>query len=360
MARPDPDNIIPRTGGRPETLSVFDMRRDRSGADRVLAESIQGLANADANRIDKLYLIFNDQDATRLNYLLKEQYVLSQAHIQTLEELMRRVPVQDALLFDRASLNIAPALAGCERMLLVADPRMIQKFHLKAKMDLRGKFRDPKQATGWLLDNYRDRVNRRVLSLAGELNLVDYQVANKVVALPSQDLGSDELQSELVHSFDSTIPCLGSVTGDQAGQSVIDGLSRGAKFFVPTDNLTNLSVWTTFHPAVGEFGTEFMTNATRQPRAIGKVDPDTNFPTTMGFETRLEDQVAVAPVMSPKLNLVLMQLAPPLGPSHYDQSLAYQIGFVSEGEYGKAYGMDRERVVADYQWLGEQMVRRAR
>src|SRR5947199_6978841 len=62
LPRANPDDLFPAAGGRPELLTVCDMRGDVDPADRLLAQSAQGLMNSEPLRTDKIYLIFNDQD----------------------------------------------------------------------------------------------------------------------------------------------------------------------------------------------------------------------------------------------------------------------------------------------------------
>ncbi len=359
MGRPDPDNLFPRQGHTPELVSVFDMRQDHRGADRVLAESVQGLANSEALRLDKIFLIMNDHDAEQLNYLIHEQWVLSAAHIETMEQLLLREPTRDAIVFDKATLGIAPALAGCEHRLLVADPRLIAQFHLMVKDDLRGRFKTATEASSWLLDQFPRQVNQQIISLSGSLNLVDYQVANKIVGMRVEDLGSNEIQNELVTKFDATIPCLGNIPGGQRGQTIIDNLSRGAKFLVPTDNMGNLSVMSAFIPTSGNFSEQANSGAVHQPRALSGSDPYTGDPTGMAYDSRPWVQATLGFVVSKELDPLVMQLAPPLAPKHFDHAQSFKLGFISADVYGKSYGTDRDRVWSDYLWLSDQVQRRA-
>lgn len=359
LGRPDPDNLFPRPQAQAELVSIFDMRQDHSGPDRVFAQSLEGLANIEPVRRDKIFVILNDQDAEQVQFLIHEQWVLSASHIDSMDALLLREPVRDAILFDRASTGIAPALAGCEHALLVADPKLIETYHLTIKEDLRGKFKSADEACMWLLEKYPDEVNHKIVSLSGSLNLVDYQVANRIIGLPTETLGSDEIQNDLVTKFDANVPCLGNIPGGQPGQTIIDDLSRAGKFLVPTDNLNNLSMLSSFPPANGEFSEQASSGAVHQPRALHGVDPDTGFPTQMEPDPRPWVQAPLGFILSKQLDPLLMQLAPPLGPKFLDRSQTYKLGFISEDEYGKSYGTDRNRVWADYQWLSNQVQRQA-
>ena len=336
------------------------MRQDRSAADRVFAESAEGLANSDPVRIQKMYVIMNDQDAKRLDDMVKDQWIISTWNVNGMEDFLHRVNQRGALVFDRPSVNIAGAVAGCEGLLLVADPRMVKRYGLDVKLDLRGKFQTGTEALNWCLQRYGDRINRKIVALSGGLNLFDYEVANRVVELPTQDLSSESLQSTLVTQFYPNIPCLGDVPGGPKGQSIIDNLSSAAKYWVPTDRLSNLSMLTTFEPAAGEFSEQAKSGASRQPRGLRGVDPDTRFPTELDLGKPDENAGPKERVMSPKLNCVLVQLAPPLAPKHYDKSQDFQLGFISQSLYGQSYAGDRDRIWADYQWLGDQVQHRAR
>lgn len=362
LGRPDPDDLFPHSGARAELLTVLDMRGDRSAVDRLFAESIQGLANSDPIRTDKIYLILDDKDDSRFKFLVAEQYVLASYTEPTLDALLNlRSSVRSALLIDRNSAFIAPAVAGCERLLIVADPSMVDRFHLDVKLDLRGKFKTPTEATAWLMDNYKDRISHKALSLNLGFNLVDYEVANRIAAFPSGDLGSADLQDDLVTMFDANIPCFGTVTGDQAGQTVIDNLSRAAKFLVPTDSVSNLSLWTTFTHSTGEFSEEFYSAASRQPRATRAEGAQIeDFTTAAPTVPRFEPGIPAPMFINKKLDWTLFQLAPPLAPKHFDRSDGLQLGFVSEDEFGKAYGADRDRVWSDYQWVQDELEHTAR
>ena len=133
MDHPEASNIFPSAGAQPELLTVFDMRKDADPADRILAQSAEGLMNSDPVRTDKIYLILNDQDKTWLDWLVSQQYVSSISEVHDMGELLRRYPNRDAILCSQDDINVGATVAGCEKLLLVTDRNLISRFHLNVK-----------------------------------------------------------------------------------------------------------------------------------------------------------------------------------------------------------------------------------
>ena len=341
----DAGNIIPSCGGRPELLTVFDMQRDTDAADRLLAESAQGLMNSEPLRTDKIYLVFSNQDKAWLDWLVQRQYVLSTGTMQSMEELLRRWPSQDALLCDDTAPDVAAAVAGCERLLVVSDPKLIKRFHYNVKMDLRGKWKNTDEAHRWLLDNYGDQLNTRIVALQNfedkQDNMVDYQVANKMFTFSLSGGDEDRPTLDMLRTkFDANIPCLFASRGTDI-QREADAINRTAKFMIPVAGLSNLSVWTTFRPF--EKGVdEINSGAVAQPRAM--YDGPNGLP--MGGW--------VGPDNRPEKERMpwLRELAPPVYENWARQRNGgivadrdeFRMGIVNDQEYAKDFGDDRERI----------------
>lgn len=341
LDRPNPADVIPSTGARPELLTVLDMRNDSDQARRLLAKSAQGLMNAE-NRTDKIYIVLSDRDNQWLQGLVKQQFVLSSAKMHDLEKLLRRYPSRDAILCDDTTLDVAASVAACEKLLLVTDPRLVSKHHLNVKQDLRGKWASADQARSWLIEKYGKKFNRRIVGLTPDapstVEMLDYQMANHMLTIGAVN---DSAEAVLTTKLDKNIPCL-TVSG-APDRRTMDRLSGAAKFVIPVDGISNLSVWTTFRPF--EKGVdESNSGATAQPRAMYKNPHGLPLGNWVGPDSRPQ-----------KLRMPwLRELTPPIfemwarqrnGGLQLDAN-TYTLGLVSGDQYGSAFGQDCERIWA--------------
>lgn len=269
--------VIPNAGRVPELLRVLDLRKESDFARRCLAASAQGLYNADAKRWDKLYLLWDDADAFWAKYLVQKKLVRDSVPLKSLRELVERTGQRGAVLYDSKPshlTDIATTVAGCESLLMVGDPKLIEELGLKTVEDLRGKFKTNVEAYQWLEAKFGDKVNAKISSITvpnrtSEHNpsqLRDYLVANKVFTfwvsgskeakLAGVDSKAEaaEVAGFLQKHIEPNTPVFGYPwSGDGVGLGEWDGiafLSQNAHYLVPTDNFGNLSVWTLFPPSV--------------------------------------------------------------------------------------------------------------
>jgi hypothetical protein len=364
-------SIIPSQGARPELVTVLDMRENEDSAERLLAKSLQGLVNSrlfgqsSPQDTDKIYLILNDQDEQWLDWLVAEQYVLSAGEVDDLEHLLRRHPSRKALRVGESTVHDAATRAGRERKLLAASKSVIKKYHLDVdRYDEDSNFLDDLESKvdetmGMDLDSreysgYSRGINRDIMVLApaddNVLDLIDYQIANRVAAFVLKGDSSDETVLRTIKSkYGQNIPCL---SAEAPSASVTDELSASAKFVIPLEGLSNLSFWTTFRPL--ERGVdEINSGAIRQPRSNYLRSPRTHeSPWTAVDSESMQKRIGW-----------LRELAPPICESwvratkreKYRDSGSLPLGIVNESVYGAAFGLDRERIWRDYTRLSRQL-----
>jgi hypothetical protein len=348
ITQPKAADLFPHVGAKAELLTVLDMRKD-SDADRLLAQSAQGLMNSEPQRTDKIYLILNDQDETWLNFLIKRQYVLSAGYMHDMEELIRRYPSRDAVLCDGRSTDAAATVGGIERLLVVPDPNLARRMHLIIKMDLRGKWDSASSEASWLIDHYGKKMNVNVVATAGSSNLTDYVVANKVFTLPLELTGNT-----LATRFNANIPCIGTLDDRATG---ITELSKAGKFFVDTSHLSNLSLWTTFpNPRLNEINS----GAVAQPRASDSddilghhrsPDPDSWVTEwTADNQSKLERMAELRGLASP-----LFDARPEVSVTDEERN-SFLVGEIDKDQYGADFGGNRDRVWTDYKRLSQDIM----
>ena len=348
MGEPNTKDLFPNVGGRPEFLTVFDMRGDTDPAERMLAKSVQGLYNSQLEAHDKIYLILDDEDASSLDWLVQQQFVLSAGYLKTMDELLLRWPSRDSVSADGPSMNAATAVAGCEKWLVATDPNLIKKYHLHIRQHLAGRWSSEAEADKWLLNKYGEQLNHRILVMPSggdDVSLADYGIANKVFAFQLGE-DSDKVKEALRTDFDSNIPCLSAQSAESAAQDPsIRALSENAKFVVPLSGLSNLSVWTTFRPFNPE-QPDIYWGATRNPRRyviddLGEKHFDVQQYDKMTFKAHdlsILREIA-PPLFESAANVITVQ------PEDRD---AFRIGLIDEDSYGAAFGEDRDRIMNGY------------
>ncbi len=348
ISEPNVKDLFPSAGGRPEFLTVFDMRKDTDAADRILAKSVQGLYNTGATAHDKIYLILNDDDANLLDWLVKQQFVLSAGYLKTMNELMLRWPSRDAVTADATSINAAVGVAGCERWLIATDANVIEKYHLNIRKSLSGKWTSEVDADRWLLDNYGDQLNKRIVSMpasAADLSLLDYGIANKVFNFRLGD-DTDQVADKLHSDFDSNIPCLSSASESVVSQDpALKQLSENAEYVLPLNGLSNLSVWTTFKAFDPQYA-DIYWHTTRDARRYATNDLGEQH---FNIESFAQKEFTASDLAW------LYELAPPLFESAAnttkikpDDRDAFHIGVIDQAAYGSAFGADRDRIWTSY------------
>jgi hypothetical protein len=346
----DAKDVVPSIGARPELLTVLDLRQ-ASLADQILAKSLQGLYNRGEDTFvtdDKVYLILSDQDAQWAGWLAKRQYVISLGNINDMDTLLRLYPKHDVVLADEQYANVAAVVAACDNLLLVTDPNLVKKYGLFVRQDLRGKWDSDDAAHAWVLDKYRYEINKRIVGMVAPktvaLDVLDYQIANKMFTFDLTGEPTDEQTLMTVATkFDANIPCLTRQL--QNPQPIVDGVSRAAKFLLPTAGLSNLSVWTLFAPYEPGMQ-EVNSGLSAQPRNSYQDPNGLKMGGWLGVDNRNGKEILPW----------LRELAPPIfdgfararnGKLGLDRD-SFRFGIVNDQVYGADFGDDRERLWTDY------------
>lgn len=267
-----PSDVYPHAGASPTSMRVLDLRGETDFARLSLAASAQGLINARASG-DKVFLVWDKHDEKWAKWIAARGMVRTVGQIPGLAELIAMTGTRQAIVSEGTPphiANVATLAAGCEGALLVVDPKLLAEFGLRAKVDLRGRFKTNVEAYRWVLATYGDRMTRRATSITVPFKtpthtpaqLRDYLVANRVFTwwisgredgkLPGADRQAEEsfLREVLRTEFPTNIPTMGYPwSGDEYGPGEWDGitfLSQTGRFLIPTDNFSNLSFWSTF------------------------------------------------------------------------------------------------------------------
>lgn len=206
------------------------------------------------------------------------------------------------------------------------------------------------QGSKWVVKKYGDKINKRVVAQDYDASMIDYEVANRVLSFEGTTDDSD-LDNVLTNDFDANIPCLTDADPSQIDSSVLAMRSAAAKFIVPTEGISNLSVWTTIRPHQTGVG-DIDSGATKFPRA--EFTEGRNTPDPFNAWDSLDNATAL------KAKVWLRELAPPLfeGWSRkidFDDADrdSFQFGIIDEQAYGSNFGLDKDRILIDYQKLSE-------
>ncbi len=248
-----------------ENLIVLDIRGMNS-KEKILFTSLQGIINKDKA---KIFLISKEDDEFWLEYLKKKGYIKEYEKVGKGEDLLKRYKYKKAVLVDRklyGSLNIATIISGMEKLLIASDNKTVEKYGLKVKMDLRGKWKDIVEAYREIWKKYSDRINKEVIAIYAPKDdlspLRDYLIANNIFtfwitgSIDGSKEGRDTLKEKrffkqlFTKEYPVNIPVLGY---PWAGEGVGIGEHRGvsflsscAKFLVPSDWIANLSILSGF------------------------------------------------------------------------------------------------------------------
>ena len=382
--RPNANDIYPNAKSIAPTLLVADTRNWRR-EERVLARSIQGLANRE---VAQLWLHQKKIDPFWLEWLKKRGDIQQTEQILSFQELLERFKPAGAAVFDphqRHTYNIATMIAGVEG-LIVATPELAEKYHLEIKEDLRGRFKTNVEAYRWAFDNLWPKMSHQVLACvvpSPNITLQDYLIAQKVFTfwisgwVDEQQPGCDREQetrllAELLQQMPVNIPVLGYPhAGDGIGiqeRQWVNLFSRTGKFLVPSDYMPNLSVLSATKPVA----------LLKQPppREIPLEDDKVYVTLTMsdGDNLNVYYDWFIDDWRSPQHGQVPMGWT--LGPSaidfypavvdwyyqHLNENIHIQcavsgIGYTYPDHYGAAF-VDRERVFGDFCLLTDEYMRR--
>ncbi|MBS1704415.1 MAG: hypothetical protein JST40_00965 [Armatimonadetes bacterium] len=379
-------DFYPSAGAEPKDVLAFDLREFKGFPERCLAASVQGLYNSHASRGTKLYLIWSPQDESWLKYLVATKRVSLKKTITDFREMVKLAGVRRAVVFDRKPYqlgDIATTVAGCERALLVADPKLADNLDLEIKVDLRDRFESNVAAYAWLVEKYGKEFNRKAIAISPPgptpahvpAELRDYQVANRIFTfwltgdqekrLYGADRSGEErfLGQLLEKNWSPNIPCLGypwSGEGHGPGEGPgVTFLSQRGKWLVPTDLFTNLSFWTCFKPSEKQIPVKAIKpklEPGKKYAAVVMSDGDNLCTWLNFFPGYLDSKIKRDFPMSWTMGPTLRELAPPV----YEWNLATMpagdsigtgvsgVGYIALDEYGKAYGDERKQVIQGF------------
>lgn len=270
--------LYPSAAKAPKKLLVLNMQGSTDFEERCLVSSAQGLYNSRPNATSLVYIEWSPGDEAWLPWL-KAGYVSEIVHLKTVADLVSLLP-RGAVLYNQHPsqlADVATTFAGCERLLLAGSPEVVKKYRLVVKANLSDRFQTNAEAYRWVWARCQKSVTRKIASFTSPYRtpvhnpaqLRDYLIANRIFTfwisgdLDQKTIGANRQAEELAvgeilgQSYPANIPVLGYPwSGDGYGPGEGDGvgfLSRLGKFLVPTDNFTNLSVWTAFPPSKKSF-----------------------------------------------------------------------------------------------------------
>jgi GxGYxY sequence motif in domain of unknown function N-terminal/GxGYxYP putative glycoside hydrolase C-terminal domain len=253
---PPADRMFPVLSAPTKRLFHFPAR-GASAEEMILFRTLQGLVNRDRN-----CLMIADTWKMLLT-LQQKGWISGVTEIADASALFTQFPKRDAIVYDPAlygSENLA-VMIGAQKGLVVAHPSLIEKYRLRVKEDLRGRWKTTLQGYQDVYKTYYGRFNDRVLVLAAPSKrsaLYDYAVAHKAFTFwitggtdasrPGADRWAEEAWFEklLAREFAVNIPILGypqvepeDGIGENRGVALF---SRSAKFLIPADHMPNMSL----------------------------------------------------------------------------------------------------------------------
>jgi len=237
--------------------------------DRILLTTAQGLINRDT---PQLFLYSSVSDTTFseekdwLKWLYENGYIKETKEISTFEDILKKWDINEVILIDPnlpASINIATMMAGFENI-PAAYAETVEKYNLKVKIDLEGRWQSNVDAYKWAFDNYWDRMDHTTVAWYASMreysHLRDYLVSKKIFTFwvtgpkdgnPVNSNKKEEkkfIQELMVKKIPVGIPVMGfpwasdeEGVGEQEGVAV---MSRSGKFHVCNNLRPNLSLWT--------------------------------------------------------------------------------------------------------------------
>lgn len=373
--RPNATSIYPHANGVAEKLVVADTRH-WAPEERLLARSIQGLANRETAQI---WLHQKRIDPFWLDWMQKRGDVRQIEKVASLTELIERFPPTGAVVYDphqHHTLNIATMIAGVED-LVIATPALAQRFKLEIKQDLRGRFATNTQAYRWAFDTLWPKMSHQVLACVvpePKILLHDYLVSQRIFTFwisgwvdgmePGADPKEEErVLAELLQRMPVNIPILGYPhAGDGFGIQERPGVnlfSQTGKFLIPSDYMPNLSVLSATQP---------VSTPLRQPppRQITLEDDKVYVALTMSdgdnlnvyydwfiddWRSKQHGKFAIGWTISPSAvdfyPAIIDWYYQHLTDKHHIQCAVSGIGYTYPDHYGSAF-TDRERVFREF------------
>lgn len=347
----------------------------------ILFRTLQGLVNRDRNE-----LLVGDRWAI-IPELRRLHWATGVTRIPNAEALFRRYPKRDAVVYDPGlygSENLAVMIGSMEG-LVVAHPSLVGKYHLRVREDLRGRWKTTLDGYKAVYARYKPRFSRRTLVMAAPSKrpgLYDYAMAHRTftfwivggtdAANQGADLWGEEewFEQVLSRDFPVNIPILGypqvepsDGIGENRGVALF---SRCAKFLVPADHMTNMSLLSAYPSARGKLRRPLPARLTLDR---GKVyasmvlsDGDNlclwNGPEAFmdGYMKQMRSagprRFSVAYTMGPSivdLNPLAALLSNDLlEPQDTVGCAVSGVGYMYMSHYANNFGKDRERVVRDF------------
>jgi len=184
--------------------------------------------------------------------------------IDDFNDVLEKWNINEVILIDAdlpASINVATMMAAFEGI-PIAYSSTVEKFGLKVKIDLTGRFKTNIEAYQWAFDEYWEKMNHSVVawysSSASHSHLRDYLVAHKIFTFwvtgkkeGNRANSNSKKEKEFVRNLMATkmpvcIPVIGFPYTEDAGIDEIEGvqiISRTGKYLVCNDWMPNQSVW---------------------------------------------------------------------------------------------------------------------
>lgn len=241
--------------------------RGASMPEAILFRSLQGLVN---RRHNELWI---GESGGALEALKVLDWVDGVTTIPTAEALFERYGLRDCVVWDPklyGSENLAVMIGAMEGW-LVAHPSLVAKYRLRVREDLRGRWTRTLDGYKAVHARYRGQFNRRTLVMCAPSKrpaLYDYAMAHKTFTFwivggtdadrPGADRWAEEewFERTLGADFPVNIPILGypqvepcDGIGENRGVALF---SRSAKFLVPADHMSNMTLLSAYPNARGK------------------------------------------------------------------------------------------------------------
>ncbi len=260
---------VPRSKIPSKTLDVLDVK-PLTVEERLLAVSIQGLVNRSR---PKIYLLMNQNDSFWLDLLKQRKLVTETRIIKDIQELAKsyRSFLNGAVVPDPklvATINIATMIAGV-RGFAICTPEQAQAIGLPIKSDLRGRWKNSKEAYEWAFNNLHSEMTKSAVAWACPSEVFhaerDYFIQHKIwcvwisgpneAKLPGSNIEQEKrFVEKLFNALPANIPIFGfPFYGQDLGIGEMGGTaiaSAYAKYNIATALSSNLSVHSGYPPPV--------------------------------------------------------------------------------------------------------------
>ncbi len=219
---------------RPRLTYVLNVR-SASASDRLLAASLQGIANHQPVG-PRVFLIANPWDEEWLSYAgrIEPSEIVD---VETPADLYARLRgiVKGQVLYDPASpytIDLATTAAGL-RDLVISDVDL----GIPTLYDLRGRFSSANDAYGWAITELLPKCDRAAAALLPPDSILmrDFAIAKRLFVFSAPGSSSDSAFNSVLFHLPPGTAIYGSAGG------IADSLSRTSHFLVPAAQAANLS-----------------------------------------------------------------------------------------------------------------------